>query len=133
MAEEQSMIEEEEQSSIQEQEPEIDEKKKKKPPPLFVFGDIECLIEDEGNGTKVFEDDLIRYAIQGEDMSYACSGPNCIRDFISMLNNLTYVDDDEDLQRDLIVIFHNLKGFDGNFILEDLYKQGIRVANQLTH
>lgn len=65
-------------------------------------------------------------------MSYACSGPNCIRDFISVLNNLTHVDDDEDLKRDLIVIFHNLKGFDGNFIIEELYEQGMRVANQLT-
>ena len=30
------------------------------------------------------------------------------------------------------MIFHNLKGFDGNFIIEELYKQGMRVANQLT-
>ena len=36
------------------------------------------------------------------------------------------------LQRDLIVIFHNLKGFDGNFIIEELYKQGMKVADQLT-
>lgn len=97
MAEEQSMLQEQEQSSKEEQDPEIDEKKKKKPPTLFVIGDIECFIEDEGNGTKVFEADLIRYAIQGEEDVYcACSGPNCIIDFISMLNNLTDVDDNED-------------------------------------
>lgn len=36
------------------------------------------------------------------------------------------------LQRDLIVIFHNLKGFDGNFIIEELYKEGMKVTDQLT-
>ena len=56
MTEEQSMIEEQEQSMIEEeQDSEIDEKKKKKPPPLFVYGDIECLIDDEGNGTKFWK------------------------------------------------------------------------------
>ena len=108
MTEEQSMIEEE-------QDAEIDEKKKKKPPPLFVYGDFECLIDDKGNGTKLLQADLIRYAIQGEeDVPYACSNPDCIRNFMSALNNLTDVHD-EDLQQDLFVVFHTLKGFDGNF------------------
>lgn len=97
MTEQQSIIEEQEQSMIEEeQDAKIDEKKKKKPPPLFVYGDIECLIGDEGNGTKLLEADLIRYAIQREeDASYACSGPGCIQDFISTLNNLTEVVDED--------------------------------------
>lgn len=37
------------------------------------------------------------------------------------MNNLAEVDDK---QRDLIVLYHNLKGFDGNFINEELYRQG---------
>ena len=45
------------------------------------------------------------------------------------MNNLTKV---KDKQRDLMVVFHNLKGFDGNFIIEELYRQGIKVENQLT-
>ena len=99
MTEKQSKIEEQEKSMIEEQDAKIDEKKKKKPPSLFVYGDIECLIDDEGNGTKLLEADLIRYAFQGEeDVSYACSGPECIQDFISALNNLTEVDD-KDVQR----------------------------------
>ena len=31
------------------------------------------------------------------------------------------------------MIFHNLKGFDGNYIIEELYRQGIKVENQLTN
>ena len=30
------------------------------------------------------------------------------------------------------MIFHNLKGFDGNFIIEELYKQGMKVVDHLT-
>ena len=45
------------------------------------------------------------------------------------MNKLTMV---KDKRRDLIVVFHNLKGFDGNFIIEELYWQGIKVENQLT-
>jgi len=45
------------------------------------------------------------------------------------MNNLTKV---KDQKRDLMVMFHNLKGFDGNFIIEQLYRQGIKVENQLT-
>lgn len=37
------------------------------------------------------------------------------------MNNLTEVDDK---QRDLMVLDHNLKGFNGNFINEELYRQG---------
>lgn len=36
------------------------------------------------------------------------------------MNNLTEVDDK---QRDLIVLYHNLKGFDGNLINEELYRK----------
>ena len=38
-----------------------------------------------------------------------------------------------DKQRDSFVICYNLKGFDGVFIIEELYRQGIKVENQLTN
>ena len=38
-----------------------------------------------------------------------------------------------DKQRDLFGIFHNLKGFDGVFIIESLFRQAIKVENQLTN
>ena len=47
------------------------------------------------------------------------------------MNNLTEVNDEEK-QRDLIVIFHNLKALDGTFIIEELYRQGIKAENKLT-
>ena len=101
-------------------------------PPLTVFGDIECLIEPTQDGKQLFITDLIRYATEEDppDVSHALSGDSCIQQFIKALNKLTEVGDK---QRDLFVIFHNLKGFDEVFIIEELYRQGIIVENQLTN
>ena len=100
-----------------------DDGENKKLPPLMVFADIECLIEPTEQGKQLFIADLIRYA-SGEDppnVSHAFSGETCIQKFIDAMNKLTEV---RDKQRDLFVIFHNLKGFDSNFIIEELYRQG---------
>ena len=89
-----------------------------KPPTLTVIGDIQCLIEDDVEGKKVLIEDLIRYASQDdpENVSYAFSGDTCIKQFINKLTNLIEVVG-KDKQRDII---------------EELYKQGIKVENQLT-
>ena len=110
---------------------EEEEEEKKKLPPLIVFGDIECLIEPTQEGKQLFIGDLIRYASEEDspNVSHAFSGETCIQQFIDALNQLTVVGDK---QRDLFVIFHNLKGFDSNFIIDELYRQGIKVENQLT-
>ena len=111
---------------------EDDDDNEKKLPPLTVFGDIECLIEPTQDGKQLFITDLIRYATEEDppDVSHALSGDSCIQQFIKALNKLTEVGDK---QRDLFVIFHNLKGFDEVFIIEELYRQGIIVENQLTN
>ena len=94
----------------------------------MVIGDIECLIEHDVEGRNVLVADLIRYATEDdpENISHALSGDNCIEQFINKLNDLTEVAGKEK-QRDLLVMFHNLKGFDGNYIIEELYRQGIKV------
>ena len=108
-----------------------EEEEEKKLPPVMVFGDIECLIEPTQEGKQLFIADLIRYASEEDssNVSHAFSGETCIQQFIDALNQLTVV---RDKQRDLFVIFHNLKGFDSNFIIEELYRQGIKVENQPT-
>ena len=111
-----------------------DDDDEKKLPPLLVFGDIECLIEqDDDEGRKFLIADLIRYATEEDpqNVSHVFSGDRCIEQFIHAMNNLTEVEEEEK-QRDLIMIFHNLKGFDRNFMIEELYRQGIKVENQLT-
>ena len=97
----------------------------------MVFADIECLIEPTEQGKQLFIADLIRYATEEDpyNVSHAFSGETCIEQFIQAMNQLTEVGDK---QRDLFIIFHNLKGFDSNFIIEELYRKGIKVENQLT-
>ena len=87
-----------------------------KPPTLTVIGDIQCLIEDDVEGKKVLIEDLIRYASQDDpkNVSYAFSENACIKQFINKLNDLTEVVG-KDKQRDLLVMFHKLKGFHGKY------------------
>ena len=116
---------------VKDDENDDDEEEEKKLPPLMVFADIECLIEPTQEGKQLFIAHLIRYATEEDppNVSHAFSGGKCIEQFIQAMNELTEVGDK---QWDLFVIFHNLKGFDCNFIIEELYRQGIKVENQLT-
>ena len=54
-----------------------------------------------------------------------------IGDFLQALEDLTEVEWDE-RPRKVITFFHNMSGFEGNFILEALYKQGRAVEKPLT-
>lgn len=94
-----------------------DDDDEKKLPPLLGFGDIECLIEPTQEVKQLSRAGLIRYASEEDpqNVSHALSGDSCIQQFIKALNKLTK---GGDKQRDLIVIFHNLKGFDRTFIIE---------------
>ena len=47
------------------------------------------------------------------------------------LDDLTDIPDRED-ERNILVVFHNLKGLDGMFILHELYQQQREVVDQLT-
>lgn len=91
------------------------------------------MIEQDVEGRQVMDADMIRHDTEEDpqNVSHVFSGDRCIEQFIHAMNNLTEVND-EDKQRDLIVIFHSLKGFDGTFIIEELYRQGIKAENKLT-
>lgn len=56
---------------------------------------------------------------------------NSIDDFLQATQDLTEVEGDE-RPRKVITFFHNMRGFDGNFILEALYDQGRAVERPLT-
>ena len=61
----------------------------------------------------------------------AWAGEDCALQFLQDLDDLTEVPERDD-ERKILVVFHNLKGFDGMFILHELYQQQREVANQLT-
>ena len=119
------------------------EKKKKKDPlstALFVYADIEAMqLADRS-----FEANMLCYRTSEEEEIKCLRGPGCVLEFLSAMDELTEQppemlaegeeedDDDEDDDRLIFILFHNLKGFDGNFILRALYDQQRSVTAQLT-
>ena len=59
------------------------------------------------------------------------TGEDCALQFLRNLDDLVDVTD-RDEEREILVVFHNLKGFDGMFILHELYQQQREVVDQLT-
>ena len=88
------------------------------PPPLFVYADFEAMQNAEG----VFVANLLCCLSTEEEAIHVLEGEDCALQFLHDLDDLVDVSD-SDQEREIIVVFHNLKGFDGMFILHELYQQ----------
>ena len=97
------------------------------PPPLFVYADIEAFQNEEN----VFIPNLLCYSSSEEEDIHSLDGEDCVLRFLQDLDDLAEKPVSEQ-QRNIIVVFHNLKGFDGMFIINQLYDQQRSVENQLT-
>ena len=82
------------------------------PPPLFVYADFEAMQDAEG----VFVANLLCYSSSEETTIHVLDGEDCALQFLHDLDDLTDVPNSKS-QREILVVFHNLKGFDGMFIL----------------
>jgi len=110
-----------------------DKKKKKKPrTPLFVYADIEAMTMPD----RSFQVNLLCYRTSEEDTIHSLWGEQGCFDFLEQLDVLSETqeedEEEESGERPVITLFHNLKGFDGLFILSELYKQQRDVEKQLT-
>ena len=110
-----------------EKEDDGDGTKKTLPPPLIVYADIEAMQMKD----REFEANLLCYCTSESDTIVTHKGKDCVNMFLHDLDDAAEIADD-DRQRTIITIFHNLKGFDGTFIIEELYKQQRGIENQLT-
>ena len=97
------------------------------PPPLMVYADIEALQNHES----VFEANLLCYSSSEEEEIHVIDGDQCVLNFLHKLDELADVPK-SDRDREIIIVFHNLKGFDGMFIINELYNEQREVINQLT-
>ena len=88
------------------------------------LADIECALSDD----RVFQPNLICWSSEEDEEIHHTSS---IEQFLEACDALTEVEDDEQ-ERKVITFFHNLKGFDGYFIVEALYDQGRAVEKTLT-
>ena len=104
------------------------------PPPKLIYADIECLLTEE----RGFHPILLCYrgewqsdttVIRDQD---CLEGENCVDRFLDHLDDHAHPPTENVEEQPLIIIFHNLKGFDGIFILNSLYKAMRTVEEQLT-
>ena len=98
------------------------------PPPKLLYADIECLLTaDRG-----FVPNLVCYRGEWQSDITVLRGDDCVELFISHLDDHSHPPHENVEEQPLIIMFHNLKGFDGIFLLNTLYKAGRRVKDQLT-
>ena len=95
-------------------------------PPLMVYADFEAMTDERGFQTPV----LVCYETSESDESRTIYGEGCTQTFIAEMEGMA-VDEDGDDRR-VIVVFHNLKGYDGMFLLRYMYDEKREVTNMVT-
>lgn len=95
-------------------------------PPLQVYCDYEAVTDADGNQTPIL---LFLETDECDDTEFFY-GTDCTEAMFDYLESLA-VDQDGDDRR-VIVIFHNLKGYDGMFILQHCYATHREVTDQIT-
>lgn len=74
---------------------------------------------------------LFWYVVIDEDEgTVVFYGENCCEDFLDYLDELA-VNEDGFEQSMVMLLFHNLKGYDGMFVFYELYRQHRCVENQV--
>ena len=83
----------------------------------MIFADVECQLDE----TITFIPVLICYASAANETIYHHWGTNCIQDFIKKL--LEWKND----KKELHIFFHNMRGFDGIFIIKEPFEMNLKV------
>ena len=96
-----------------------------KDPPLFIYADYEATQDEEGVHSPI----LICCEREDDEDTEVFYGSDCSAEFMAYLDDQATTEDGE--ERELIVVFHNLKGYDGMFILQQLYAEHRTVENQI--
>ena len=103
------------------------------PPPRLVYADIECLT-DENRG---FYPTLLCYQGEWQPTVTTLRDSDCNEDetvvdvFLDHLTDFSYPATGPVEEQAHVIIFHNLKGFDGVFLLHSLYKKARTVEDQI--
>ena len=95
-------------------------------PPLFVYADFESTTSAEGYQTVI----MACYETAESDECHTLYGDDVIGRFLSDMEELAVDQDGDD--RNVIVVFHNLKGYDGMLLLRHLYSEHRSVTGMVT-
>jgi len=95
-----------------------------KPPPLYVFVDYMAITDEKEMQT------LIMLCLDAEsDETEMFYGQDCTNDMFVHLDELTITEEGD--VRDIIVVFHNFKGYDGMFVLQYVFTTHQEVNKQI--
>ena len=94
-------------------------------PPVFVYADFEAMLFPD----KIHLPILVCAATSLSDTIYSFYGSDCTADFLAFLTLLTVNEYGED--RDVICIFHNLKGYDSVFLQHQLKREGRHMEDMV--
>ena len=95
------------------------------PGQVMVFADVECLLDSSNTFVPI----LICYARDDDDIIFHHWGTNCIQTFLPAMMDWSNQDNKEEDTKGLHIFFHNLKGFDGSFMIDALYKMNLKVTD----
>ena len=95
-------------------------------PPLFVFADFESTTSSEGYQSAI----MVGYETSESEECHTLYGEDVTGRFLSEMEELAVDDDGDD--RSVIVVFHNLKGYDGMLLLRHLYAEHREVTGMVT-
>ena len=95
-------------------------------PPLQVYCDYEATVDEEGVQTPI----LLGAKSDEEDHTEFFYGADCTKSFFEWLESLAIDQDGDD--RNVIAVFHSLKGYDGMFLLQHCYANHREVTDQIT-
>ena len=88
-------------------------------PLVQVYADFEAITDDEGKQTPI----LVCFETDESDETVVCEGPHCMD--LLFLNSMYS-------PRIKMVLFLNLKGYDGMFLLQYCYDNQLEVKDQIT-
>ena len=96
------------------------------PPPasILCFANTECYLDD----SNTFVPNLICWSSEEDQGTHHAE---TLEDFIKAMEDLTKIEGDE-RTRNVFIYFHNMKGFDGFFVMYKFYEQGRAVERVLT-
>ena len=92
-------------------------------PPIFVYADFESMIAEDNTHIPV----LVCALTSEDDTFKTYYGENCTADFLNFLTQLT--EDEYGDPREVICIFHNLKGYDSMFLQHQLVKEERKIED----
>ena len=92
-------------------------------PPVKVWADFEAMLDEDGTHIPI----LIVAETSESDQVFEFYGNECTRDFLAFMDELAYGPPEENRHwddfREVIGIFHNLKGYEAVFLQEEMVKE----------